>query len=1148
MSFIIRYIEMRYKIKISTLPALVAIMFALAICTPSAFALPASKYAATSRLASGRWVRVSVSNTGMQRITAAQLRQMGFTDPSKVNVYGYGGRRLSENLTASMPDDLPLQPCVRADGGITFWGVGTVGVDTYYNEFQPDIIWRQSQNPYSTKSYYFLSDCDPGDTAMPVIESAARAEAPLTTFTDLAYHEVETVNQGESGTLYLGEDFRTQTSQTFTLDIPGRAADEVALDVSFGVKTSNGSASILVYADGNRLPSLSSDVFAGISSGTVFIRQQNGVRTVPVKSDRLQVRIDFQAGGALQTARLDYILVNYKRHLRIDSDGYLYFGLGRNRSQVSDVVAVDGADASLRIWDVTDHAAPVEMQYTLEGSRAMFRADLRTERRYIAFRSDAVCATPVSEGAVANQDLHSLAAPDMVIITPAQYREQSERIAEMHRTTDSMSVLVLTPEEIYNEFASGSPDVTAFRKLLKMWYDREGKPGYCLLMGRPTYDNRGITDAVKQSGYPRMPIWQSSTGSSQNTSYSTDDYIAMLDDNDTNLKMDRAKLRVSVGRMPVKSETEARQMVDKLIKYVTEPDFGAWRNQVMILADDQDNGIHLDQAEDVYKAMRGTETGRNYRYERLYLDSYPLTQTGTGAGYPTARERFYKMLDQGVMYLDYIGHANPKSWTHEGLVRYDDIIGMSNTRLPIIYAATCEFANWDQDDISGAEIMFLNPSHGVIAMVSACRPVYISPNGVLNEITHKFLFEPSEAPGGIIRLGDVYRLGKNAMTMTDDNKLRYLLMGDPALRIPVPTLQVAVDSIAGAPLTAESDAPVLAGGSRVEVSGRITDQSGATVTDFNGVLIPMLYDAERVIETNGNGSEGVKSLYNDRKNLLYTGKVKVIAGEWKTTLQLPEEIDNNYSPAMLSLYASSDSGAEAHGSTEHLYVYGWTDNTSDKEGPEILSIGLNNSAFKDGTTVNTTPVFLASVRDESGINISQSGIGHQITLTLDGTKTFDDVADYYEPDLEDSSAGDIRYVMPELEPGDHSAALTVWDNAGNSTTATINFRVSLSQRPTIYDVTTDVNPASTSVTFTISHDRPRTPTECRVEVFDLSGSKIWSSSTTSMSDAAEATSTWNLTDGAGRRVPRGIYLYRATVVTQDGIEATKTKKLAVTAQ
>lgn len=1114
-------------------------------------ALPLEHYAANSMLAEGKWVKIKVSETGMQFLSNAQLKQMGFSDPSKVNVFGYGGRRISEVLNTELPDDLPCQPVVRTSDGIVFFGVNTIswkGTSANY------MSYTHSQNIYSNDSYYFLSDREIENKSIEEVSTPIAEHAvDVTEFTERLLHEKELYAPANTGATLLGEDFRTNNSQTFSFNLPGHTNESVKVLVGFGSKVTGSSASLTFKANGKQIQAGASDVISHISSSDTHMRKTTSTKTITDVSDKLDFEIKFSTSGVLYFARLDYLQINYERELKLGSEPLFFYQ--SVSSDTATAINVAGCTNETQIWDVTKPHNPKRVIFDLKGDIARFAPDASGLKEYVAFNPEKIVLTPTFAADISNQNLHAMPVPDMVIITPPEYITQAKRIATLHEEVDNMSVYVLTPEEIYNEFSSGVQDFSAYRKMLKMWYDRseveERNMGYCLLFGRPTYDNRMITERVKAAGYPRIPIWQSESSESESGSYSTDDLIGMLEDCKNTFDMSSANLSIGVGRMPVKSLTEATQVVDKLIKYVKEPNLGAWRNNVMIIADDEDSGDHLDQAQSVYKYLRNEGNGKHFVYERLYLDSYPLGTSSSGKSYPQAKERMMKLFDEGVMYVDYIGHANPTSWTHEGLLNYSDIVGFSNPNLMFMLTATCEFTRWDSDDISGAEIMFLNPTAGAIGFISATRKVYITNNGYLNNGFSKHVFE-RDADGKAKRVGDIYREGKNEV-QKDTNKLRYMLMADPAMRLQSPTFGITVDEIGGINPESLSDAadyPVIPARGKVTVKGRITDASGATLTDFNGVVVPTLFDAEKAIETYGHGEKGVKKYYNDRKNKLYTSKVPVVDGNWEATILMPSEIDNNYSPALLNLYAYSDDGREANGSTESFYVYGWNEDAEeDLEGPEIQLLALNNDNFEDGDAVSNSPLLLAKFRDDSGINISTSGIGHQITAIIDGKKVYDNLVDYYDTDMEDYTAGTIRYPLSELETGEHTLEFTVWDNANNSSTASISFKVSNSVTPTITDINTNANPASTDVTFFISHDMPSSDTTARVEVFDLSGKKVWTSATyTGSSTTAQMQIKWDLLNSSGTRVPRGIYLYRAVVSSGSGEEATMTKKLAVTAQ
>lgn len=1115
-------------------------------------ALDKSHYAESSKLSSGKWVRVRVSDTGMHRVSASQLKSMGFKDASKVNVYGYGGNLISTSLNASQPDDLPKQPCVRlADGSIVFYGVGTVAeyIDASGN-------LSHEQNYFSTSSYYYLSDIDTEDGEEVAITPTVGGATIVDAVPVIVVHEKELEAAGPTGRLLLGEDFRSNTRQTFKLDLPDRK-ENTALNINVTVasKTAGGTNTYTVTANGAPAGELKINGLRGSYSET-HCSIDSLKKALPYDGqEKLELEIAYGVSGAqvIYLSRLDFIRAEYTRQLRL-RDGEIAFAYAS--AQGTEQLRISGADATTQVWDVTNQASPVRIEVKAGSDGVISFNALPGPHKYIAFSPGNISSEVTGSTIITNQDIHGMATPDMVIIAPEQFMSAARKLAEFHSDVDGMDVVVLKPEQIYNEFSSGSPDASAMRKMLKMWYDREPeKIAYCLLMGRATYDNRMITPTVRNAGYPRLPIWQSVNSQTETGSYGSDNFIGMLDDCDR-FSIGPAKVRVAVGRMPVKSASEAMQAVDKLIGYATSSDLGSWRNQVMVIADDADYGEHLKQAQKVITAMQSNGNGNDFMYERLYLDSYPLGTASTTKSYPEARNRMFKLWNDGVGFIDFIGHGNTTSLTHENLLTYSDVTAMSNKRLPIMLAATCEFMRFDSDNVSAAELLWLNAKGGTIAFIAANRKVYITNNGNFNEALSKNLYR-RDADGKARRLGDVYKDGLNDYPGSDDNRHRYALMGDPAMKVASPELHVTIDELDGVDvenITDPADYPDINALSKVKVKGRITDGAGETVSDFNGRVVPTVYDAERVITTYGHPAtgedDGAVLKYNDRKNRLFTGSFAVANGAWEATLIIPEEIDNNYSPALLNMYAYSDDLREANGSTTNFYLYGYKEDDDDRDttDPEILAIGLNNYMFRDGGVVNNSPLFVTKVRDDSGINISSSGIGKQMTLIVDGRRIYEDLVDHFTPDPDDYLAGEVQYTIPTLEDGDHTLQFIVWDNAGNNTSKTLDFKVKSDLMPSV-NVYTDANPATAGVTFYIAPDVSMENVHCHVAVFDLAGRMIWDAQATdSGSSVNPMTAKWNLTDRGGARVARGIYIYRCTVTDGTGKETVVAKKLAVAAQ
>ncbi len=1132
------------------------------------FALPVSHYAQSSVLSSGKWAKIRVENTGMQFLSNAQLKNLGFTNPSKVNVYGYGGRMISEVLDSKQIDDLPLLPCVRTEKGIVFFGVNSVD---WTASSSSKMKYRHINHAYEDASYYFLSDREVDVKDMEEYGRVELTGSPVTTFVERIAYEKDLSCPTYTGRLMAGEDFRTVTARSFPFRLPDNVGGDARIKIGYVARTTGGNAVFKASVNGKKL---GSDCSVPDATNNTYLISKAVYYTLDDAGDKFDIDINFSlsSGAVLFHSNLDFIEIEYDRSLRL-KDGSLHFYL---RSPAGSVIEVSGCSASTVIWDVTDASAPERVGFTLDGTTARFGTKDGSYREYVAFEPSKVAEAPVSAGKVSNQDIHSLPVPDMLIITPKEYQSQAERVAELHRRVDGMVVHVLTPEVLYNEFSCGTRDISAFRKAMKMWFDRGGDDRqirYCLIMSRPTYDNKLLNDMVKRAGYPRIPIWQSPEGTTGTDSayithadsYSTDDIIGMLEDCEgKDFKIATETINVAVGRMPVKSLAEAKSSVDKLIKYVEEPEMGAWRNNVMLVADDGETD-HLNDTDYSYGKLTADYSGASYSYDKLYLDAFILKPSGTNMYYMDMRDKFAAKMKEGIMFLSYVGHGHPTGLSNDGFMTWEDINSFSNRRLPFLYTATCEFAPWDEDELTGGEIVWLNPTSGFIGLISTSRTTYIAANGSLTRGMFYGMLG-RDADGRRRRVGDILTYGKNNMITFEDNnkkkekpdksdfsgrnKLKFTIIGDPALQLPIPSADVIVDKINGQDIVGDvADAPVLPARGKAVVEGHIAKIDGSVDSEFNGTVELLLLDAEKVITTHGN-NEGQELTYNDRSTRLFKCSAKVKDGLWSADVFIPMEIENNYSPALITLYAYSDAGVEANGHTDKLYVYGYDEDAPvDDEGPTIKRFTLNSDSFRDGSVIGSTPVVYAEVYDDSGINISAVGLGHTMTLVLDGKESISGVADYYVPYPDDSRGGNISYLMPRVEPGEHTLDLIVWDNAGNSSKASLNFVVGAHETTVIYDLTTDKNPASSSVVFMLTAEQPEPGTECIIDVFDLNGRRLWTNSTlVNFAGDANVQMKWDLRDASGRRVPRGIYLYRATVKNSKGIVDTATKKLAVTAQ
>lgn len=860
------------------------------------------------------------------------------------------------------------------------------------------------------------------------------------------------------------------------------------------------------------------------------------------KSEKNNVVVSYSSSGHTNV-RLDYIRMQFVRTLR--PYGACTFFRSLTSVGNSSRFVISEANSNTLVFDVTDALNVKRVEADLNGSELSFTIPAGRLREFVLVQTNQTFPSPEVVGEVASSNLHGLEQRDMIIISAPSLVQQAERLAVAHREKDGLTVEVVTPEAIYNEFSSGTPDATAYRRLMKMFYDRSSSlgnpPKYLLLFGDGIYDNRGIGGEVQGVSRSNMLLTFQSQESLNVYSYATDDYFAFLEDN-SGSNFSRDKMCLGVGRFPIRTVTEATQMVDKTISYMENKDSGSWKNNVTFVADDGNNEDsfttnHMKQADQLAEAIEEMQPG--FLVNKVYFDAYKRSSLGT---YPDVHNEIEKLLKSGQLLINYTGHGSTTHWADESVWTQTDINNSSYKHLPVWVTATCDFTRFDDVKTSAGESVFLNPTSGGIALFTTTRVVFSGNNANLNKALIDNLFQ--EDANSRYTLGEAMMYTKRQLN--DSNKLNFILIGDPALKFAYPEYKARVTAVNG---EAVSDEPFeFKALSRITVEGEILNPSGSFAADFTGVLSSTIFDSQSSITTLGNSSE--KFTYLDYPNTIYIGRDSVRNGKFSFTFMVPKDISYSNKKGKLNLYASSET-KEAQGSFFDFIVGGTSDTAeTDTIGPEIRQIYLNDSSFVSGDKVNTTPYFVAKLWDKSGVNITGSSVGHDMILTIDSMPSMSYNLNSYYALLPDSeNEGLVQFSIPELEPGMHTAEFKVWDILNNSTTYTFTFEVAEGLKPNLIEMYATPNPARDQVEFFLHHNRPESNLKVTVMVYDMTGKFLWSTEKSGSSELFKAyIVTWNLTDNGGRRLRPGVYLYRAAISTNNSKEATKANKLIILAQ
>jgi len=489
--------------------------------------------------------------------------------------------------------------------------------------------------------------------------------------------------------------------------------------------------------------------------------------------------------------------------------------------------------------------------------------------------------------------------------------------------------------------------------------------------------------------------------------------------------------------------------------------------------------------------------------------------------------------------VNYTGHAAATGWANESILTFNDIKTLANQHLPLFVAATCDFVQFDNQVLSAGEEVLFNPTGGGVGILAATRPVYASQNFTLDKLFCETLFKKQN--GEHLRIGDVLMSAKNNIG-SEINKLSYVFVGDPALKLNYPTKYQVLTTKVNESTTFGND--TLCALSVATIQGVIADQNGQKIDDFNGSVHAEVYDKVQRIKTLNNEGDGSMT-YSDRPNTLFSGEAKVVNGTYSFSFMLPKDIKYNYGGGRIDYYANDDThNYEAQGYFENFIIGGISKNyTEETEGPKA-DLYLNSESFVSGDKVNETPLFIANVSDTDGINTVGSGIGHDIMLTIDQDPSKSYVLnDYFQSNPDSYSSGVVKYKLPTMVNGKHTLTFRVWDLLNNSTTKTSDFEVVKGLSPEIFTVYNYPNPVRTQTSIIVKHDRPETILNTTVEIFDITGRKIWSFSQSNADNIA-----WNLQSDTGRQIKTGIYLYRVSIKTSNSDFTSKTNKMLVVEQ
>lgn len=1045
------------------------------------------KYAANSVLATGKWVKISISESGIHKIPYASLSGWGFTNPANIRIFGYGGTMLPRENNKPRPDDLPEVAIWHYNNAVYFYGQGTV----LWNWDNEKNMFIHQKHDYSDEAYYFVSDIA-GTIKTVQLQIAETAESNHITqhFDDLRYHERELNNLLRSGRRWYGEGFSQLEGRTRDFEFPFPTRDvNLPIKISTRVACRDNQITQFDFKINNQLsPTLSLSTPAISFSDNVgfYAHEKEGTHTFTDANRDIKVNIALLNSANTVNGWLDFITINARSNLQIAGQQLQFRDKASHGDGKISHFKITNATAETIIWDITDRNNAGRVVTNLNGSSLEFKTSTTELKEFIAFNPSGQFPTPQRIGLVENQNLHATGNVEYVIVVPKEFMLQANQLAALHNQHSGLSTLVVNPETIYNEFSWGHKDPTAIRSFMKMLYDRSGEnasllPKYLLLFGNGSYDNR-TSDANSKS---YILTYQSENSNHRTNSYVTDDYFGFLDDSEgSDDRYDRPD--IGIGRFPVKSVTEAQTSVDKVKSYLESQSLGKWRKLVTFIGDDEDSNIHMRDA----NLLAGKVEANHPQFDvrKIFLDNYKKATTSTGKKFPDAEDLINRTIAEGTLIFNYVGHGSENVLAAEQVVNIKGIRNWNNIRnLPVFVTATCEFSRFDNPYlVSAGEETFLNPKGGAIALLSTTRVVYSSLNYTLNNAFFNYVFLHS-TNGEKPALGDILRQTKVA-SGNSINKLNFTLLGDPALKLLYPENKINLVKINNRALNEEPD--TLKALSKTSIEGEVVTPEGSLLNTFNGTAEITVYDKPMNVKTLGN--DGATPFeFSQYSNILFKGKATVTNGRFTSEFIVPYDIRYNFASGRISLYAYSSDLGEAFGANNKIIVGGFDLTAADdNEGPAV-ELYLNHTSFKPGDKTGSSPLLYARISDISGINTSGNGIGHDITLIIDGNKEQPIILNsYFQAKTDTYQEGLIIFQLPNLSKGRHEISLKVWDTYNNSTVASTHFVVGDQKELKIRNFISYPNPAflGGNLWYSFEMDEPNSTLAITVEAINSAGS------------------------------------------------------------
>ena len=1091
----------------------------------------------------GKWAKIAVSKQGVYQITGVQLKTLGFSLPissTQLQLFNYNLAQLSEKVPATISTALTENAIQVVDGGdnqidekdyVLFYAEGAVGWKQDASKFAP----THFKNTSNDSVFYFLTIGSNGKrmSTMDKINTPAQI---VDQYDERWLIEVDSISILNSGKLLLGpamgQGLGKQAKLSYPININGLViASPLNVISRYAATTYQNPANFNFSINDNDTKTTAVAPVSGqlydesakiaIDSFTYSLNTNTNL-TSPAS-----VNISFQADNAAASGWIDYIELSAKRKLGFW--GTNSFGFRNASSAVKGNILqyqIQNGDLSTEIWEVTNPASPRKISTDI-GSNSLisFVQQGDTLQEFFAVKQQGY-EIPSLLGSMPNQNLAGINVPDYLIISAPNYLTAAKKLQNYHATANGLKTELVNVNEIFNEFSGGQPTAIGIRNFVKYLLNKAATnkvaaPRYLLLFGIGNYNSKNYNSATQ------IPVYESAGSTGVLTSYPSDDFYSIQNDNDDiNNFMEIKKLSIATGRLPVRNNAEADTVVEKIINYQRNVNGGAWKNKITWVADDGDGNLHLEDAEEI--AAHLAQKNPSWNQKKIYLDLYGATKNIAGNTYPLVNSEITQSVNEGSLILNYTGHGNFARLAEEAVMSQTDVQDWNNAnKLPLMITASCDFAPYDQPQLSpfGFDALMKN-SKGVIGLVAASRLVFAYSNKQINDHFIQQLLVP-DSLGRFLTIGEALQKAKMQAWSADEDRMnafKFSLLGDPAMRLSLPKYEIGITSLNQKPFIGKD---TILAGSKYTLKGAVNNK-GVLQNNFNGLVDFILYDAITNKKTLANASSSKVTSVAVQENVLFKGKATVTKGNFIVDFLLPKEVSLQKNlKIQMTAYNELADAMGVYDSLIAMDAVGVLMN--DNKGPDV-KIFLNDSNFVAGGWADARSNLILYLTDSAGIQTSGNALGHDMVLVIDNdVKNTIILNNYFLSDLDTYQKGNLIYALPLLAEGTHSIMIKVWDLLGNSTTKTLNFVVPATEILSFKNLYNYPNPFSSHTQFSFEHNKVGVSLEINLSLYDSRGNLLFTKPLNGIYKANRVVANW---DGAGigsAQIQAGVYYYRLSI-------------------